>query len=53
MHAAAIHLAPVLAAEKSRTVFYILAGVLVAWALVVSLLLGLRMPNFPSSPGTN
>lgn len=49
MHVAAIHLVPVLAAEKSRTVFYILAAALVVWALVVSLLLGLRMPNFPSS----
>jgi plastocyanin len=51
MHTAAIHLAPVLAAEKSRTVFYILAGLLVVWALTVSLFLGLRMPNFPSSVG--
>jgi uncharacterized cupredoxin-like copper-binding protein len=51
MHAAAIHLVPVLAAEKSRTVFYIVAALLVAWALAVSLLLGLRMPRFPSSLG--
>jgi plastocyanin len=51
MHAAAIHLVPVLAAEKSRTVFYIFAGLLVAWALVVSVVLGLRTADFPSSLG--
>lgn len=51
MHVAAIHLVPVLAAEKSRTVFYIAAALLVIWALVVSLVLGLRMPRFPSDLG--
>jgi len=47
----AVHLAPVLAAEKSKTAFFIAGGVLVAWALFVSLALGLRRPNFPGSLG--
>jgi hypothetical protein len=47
MHALAVALTPIVAAEKSRTPFYIAAGVLVAWALVVSLVLGLRKPAFP------
>jgi plastocyanin len=49
VHALAVQLAPVLAAEKSKTAFYIAGGVLVAWALTVSLLLGLRRPDFPGS----
>jgi plastocyanin len=48
---AAIHLAPILAAEKSKTAFYIAGGVLVLWALVVSLAIGMRRPDFPSSVG--
>jgi plastocyanin len=51
MHAAALHLVPVLAAEKSKTVFYILAGTLVLWAIVVSVAIGLRHSDFPSSLG--
>ncbi len=51
MHALAIQLTPVLAAEKSKTAYYIAGGVLVAWALFVSLGLGLRKPNFPGSAG--
>jgi len=47
----AIHLAPVLAAEKSKTAYYIAGGLLVAWALIVSVLLGLRKPDFPGSLG--
>jgi plastocyanin len=50
MHTAALHLAPVLAAEKSKTPFYVAGGVLVIWALVVSLGLGLRRVDFPSTP---
>jgi hypothetical protein len=42
-------LAPVLAATKSKTPFYIAGGLLVCWALVVSLGLGLRKPDFPGS----
>jgi plastocyanin len=55
MHIDALHLAlgvqlqplPVLAAEKSRVPFYIAAGLLVLWALFVSLALGVRHPAFP------
>ena len=49
MHALAVQLAPVLAAEKSKTAFYIAGGLLVAWALTVSLGLGLRRPDFPGN----
>jgi plastocyanin len=49
VHALAVQLAPVLAAEKSKTAFYIAGGLLVAWALTVSLGLGLRRPDFPGS----
>jgi plastocyanin len=48
MHAA-IQLAPVLAAEKSKTAFYIAGGILVLWALIVSLGIGLRRPDFPTN----
>lgn len=47
MHAAIVHLSPLLAAEKSKTPFYIAGGALVAWALIVSLGLGLRDSGFP------
>ena len=47
MHAAIVHLTPILAAEKSKTPFYIAGGALVAWALIVSLGLGLREGGFP------
>jgi uncharacterized cupredoxin-like copper-binding protein len=49
MHAAIVHFAPVLAAEKSKVPFYIAGGVLVAWALIVSLGIGLRNPSFPAT----
>ncbi|HEY5193570.1 MAG TPA: plastocyanin/azurin family copper-binding protein [Solirubrobacteraceae bacterium] len=51
MFAAIVHFAPVLAAEKSKVPYYIAGGLLVAWALFVSLGLGLRNPNFPSTLG--
>jgi uncharacterized cupredoxin-like copper-binding protein len=51
MHAAIVHLAPVLAAEKSKVPFYIAGGVLVAWALVVSMGIGMRNPSFPGTVG--
>ncbi|HYM45789.1 MAG TPA: hypothetical protein VES65_06455 [Solirubrobacteraceae bacterium] len=52
MHAVAIQLAPIIGAEKSKVPFYIAGGALVAWALVLSLGLGLRKPEFPSGlPG--
>ena len=46
---AALHLAPVLAAEKSKVPFYIAGGVLVLWALTISLAVGLRKPRFPEN----
>jgi plastocyanin len=47
MHLLAVQLAPILAAEKSKVPFYVAGGLLVTWALVVSLALGLRRPEFP------
>jgi plastocyanin len=49
VHALAVQIAPVLAAEKSKTPFYIAGGLLVLWALTVSLGLGLRKPDFPGN----
>jgi plastocyanin len=49
MHSLALQLAPVLAAEKSKVAFYIAGGILVVWALVLSLGLGMRKPDFPGS----
>jgi plastocyanin len=51
VHTLAAQLAPILAAEKSKVPFYIAGGVLVAWALLVSLGLGLRKPGFPGNLG--
>ncbi len=51
MHAAALHLVPILGAEKSKVLFYIAGGALVVWALIVSLGLGLRRPDFPGGAG--
>jgi plastocyanin len=48
VHTLALQLAPVLAAEKSKVPFYIVGGLLVVWALTLSLGLG-RKPDFPSS----
>ena len=49
MHAAVLQLAPILGAAKSKVPFYIAGGLLVCWALVLSLGLGLRKPDFPGS----
>ncbi len=49
MHAAILQLAPVLAAAKSKVPYYIAGGLLVSWALFLSLGLGLRKPEFPGS----
>src|SRR5262245_31833870 len=49
MHGTTLAFLPVLAAEKSRTPFYIAGGVLVAWALILALALGLRRPAFPGN----
>jgi plastocyanin len=48
VHSLALNLGLVLAAEKSKVPFYIAGGILVGWALFVSLGLG-RNPEFPSS----
>ncbi len=47
MHAASLQLAPILAAEKSRVPFYVAGGVLVVWAMIVSMAIGMRRPDFP------
>jgi plastocyanin len=49
MHPLALQLAPVLAAEKSKVPFYIAGGILVVWAMTLSLGIGLRRPDFPGS----
>jgi uncharacterized cupredoxin-like copper-binding protein len=49
MHTLALQLAPVIAAEKSKVPFYIAGGLLVAWALLLSLGIGLRRSDFPSN----
>jgi plastocyanin len=49
VHTAAVHLAPILGAEKSKVPFYIAGGILVVWAMTLSLLLGLRKPDFPGN----
>jgi hypothetical protein len=51
MLAAIVHIAPVLAAEKSKVPFYLAGGALVAWALIVSVAIGLRNPSFPRTAG--
>jgi plastocyanin len=51
VHSLALKLGLVLAAEKSKTPFYIAGGVLVAWALFISLGIGMRKPSFPETLG--
>ena len=46
MHSAAIALVPVVA-EKSRVPFFVVGGTLAVWAVVLSVLIGLRKPSFP------
>jgi plastocyanin len=46
----ALQLAP-LAAEKSKVPFYIAGGLLVAWALFISMAIGMRQPSFPANLG--
>ncbi len=48
MHTLAVQLAPILGAEKSKVPFYIAGGLLVAWALFVSLVIGMRRSDFPA-----
>jgi plastocyanin len=47
MHTLAVALAPVLAAEKSKVPFYIAGGLLVVWAITLSMVLGMRKADFP------
>jgi plastocyanin len=47
----ALQLAPLLAAEKSKLPFYIAGGALVAWALILSMAIGMRRPSFPATIG--
>jgi plastocyanin len=49
MHALATQFPVLVAADKSRTAFYIVGSALVAWAFIVSLLFGLRQVDFPGS----
>jgi plastocyanin len=49
VHALALQLAPVVAAEKSKTVFYIVGGVLVVWAFGLALGIGTLRPDFPTN----
>jgi plastocyanin len=44
-------IALVLAAEKSKVPFYIAGGILIVWALVMSLAIGMRRPGFPGTLG--
>jgi len=46
-----VHLPVVMAAEKSRTAFYIVGGLTAVWAVFISLGVGLRRPEFPSNAG--
>jgi plastocyanin len=50
MLSAIVHVAPILAADaKSKVPFYICGGLLAIWAVVISLAVGLRRPDFPSN----
>jgi uncharacterized cupredoxin-like copper-binding protein len=49
MHTLAVQLAPILGAEKSKAPFYIAGGLLVAWAVLLSLGIGMRRSDFPSN----
>jgi plastocyanin len=51
VHYLALQMAPVLAAEKSKVPFYIAGGLLVAWALFISMVVGMRKPDFPANLG--
>jgi plastocyanin len=51
MHTVALQLAPILGAEKSKVPFYIAGGLLVAWALLLSLGIGARRSDFPANEG--
>ncbi len=48
-----LHLMPILGAEKSKTAFYVAGALLVAWALIVSVGIGMRNDDFPANQGTS
>ncbi len=48
MHALLAQLPLVPAAAKSKAPFYVVGGLLVAWALLLALGVGLRNPSFPA-----
>lgn len=52
MPIAALHLrlAPILAAEPSKVPFYIVGGLLILWALTISVGFGMRREKFPATP---
>lgn len=49
MHAALLQAVPILAAAKSKVPFYIVGGLLICWALVLSMGIGMRRPEFPGT----
>jgi plastocyanin len=49
MHLAALHLVPILGAEKSKVAFYVAGGLLALWAITLSVGIGLRTPDFPGN----
>lgn len=49
MISALVHVVPVLAATKSKVPFFILAGALAIWALLLGLVIAVRRPDFPSN----
>jgi plastocyanin len=51
VHSATAQLLPILAVEKSKVAFYLAGGLLALWAVVVSVGLGLRRPDFPGGRG--
>ncbi len=51
MHTLALQLTPIVAAEKSNVPFYVAGGLLVAWALLLSLVIGARRSDFPADIG--
>ena len=51
MLATALHVIPILGAEKSKAPFYIAGAALVIWAFVLSMGIGRSRPDFPSNSG--
>ncbi len=49
MHGAFLQVVPILGAAKSKVPFYIVGGLLICWALFLSMGLGMRKPDFPGS----